>query len=341
MRPPSFVTRALARLTIAALVALAAVGLGGRLVEQQPLHLASPREPQAERRLFDQLLAAGQSLDGEVAATLYGPSPVPVAWTGRPVELPDARIAGPKAVFLVPDAQGLRLVQVQPLNDPVDGLRVGTLVLDCDFRHPAVLARELATIDLLSEGRLEVGLGAGWKNLDYERSGIPMDRPGARVDRMIEHTAVLKGMFSPGPFSFAGEHYRIDELDGTPAPFREGGPPILIGGGAPRVLRFAGATADIVGVNASVLSGEIDVDAAQDAAADRIDRKIEWIREGAGDRFDDLEFNAWLAVVELTALESAGVIFMEENGDGPGVKLRKRPADEGLRPDQLSAENDG
>ena len=179
-------------------------------------------------------------------------------------------------------------------------MNVGTLVLDCDFRHPAVLARELATIDLLSEGRLEVGLGAGWKNLDYERSGIPMDRPGARVDRMIEHTAVLKGMFSPGPFSFAGDHYRIDELDGTPSPFREGGPPILIGGGAPRVLRFAGATADIVGVNASVLSGEIDVDAAQDAAADRIDRKIEWIREGAGDRFDDLEFNAWLAVVELT-----------------------------------------
>jgi hypothetical protein len=111
---------------------------------------------------------------------------------------------------------------------------------------------------------------------------------------------LLKGMFSPGPFSFAGDHYRIDELDGTPSPFRESGPPILIGGGAPRVLRFAGATADIVGVNASVLSGEIDVDAAHDAAADRIDTKIEWIREGAGDRFDDLEFNAWLAVVELT-----------------------------------------
>src|SRR5258708_7921206 len=83
-------------------------------------------------------------------------------------------------------------------------LNVGTLVLDCDFRHPAVLSRELATIDVLSEGRLELGLGAGWKRLDYDRSGIPMDSPKVRVDRMIEHTAVLKGLFADGPFSFEG-----------------------------------------------------------------------------------------------------------------------------------------
>jgi signal transduction histidine kinase len=177
MRPPSFITRALTRLTIAALAAVAAVGIGGRLVEQQrfgtdtaaarervglavqqavqdlqarlerlvaatpvetdALQLATQREPQAERRLFDQLLAAGRFLDSEVAATLYGPSPIPVAWSGRPVELPDARIAGPKAVFLVPDAQGLRLVQVQPLSDPNDGQRVGTLVLQAPLARTA------------------------------------------------------------------------------------------------------------------------------------------------------------------------------------------------------------
>ena len=179
-------------------------------------------------------------------------------------------------------------------------MRVGALVFDCDFRHPAVLARELATIDQLSEGRLEVGLGAGWKRLDYDRSGIAMDRPGLRVDRMIEHTAVLKGLFAPGPFTFEGTHYRITDLDGTPAPFRAGGPPILIGGGAERVLGFAGATADIVGLNASIHSGEIDADAARDGAADRIDQKLAWLRAGAGDRFDDLEINAWLAAVEVT-----------------------------------------
>jgi len=179
-------------------------------------------------------------------------------------------------------------------------LNVGTLVFDCDFRHPAVLARELASIDVLSEGRLEVGLGAGWKRLDYDRSGIAMDPPKVRVDRLVEHTHVLKGLFAGGPFSFKGEHYTITELDGTPAPHRPGGPPIIIGGGGPRVLRFAGASADIVGVNASVHSGEIDVAAAQDALPERIDEKLDWVRKGAGERFDDLELNAWLAVAEVT-----------------------------------------
>jgi probable F420-dependent oxidoreductase len=179
-------------------------------------------------------------------------------------------------------------------------LRVGALVLDCDFRHPAVLARELASIDVLSEGRLEVGLGAGWKRLDYERSGIPMDPPKVRVDRMIEHTAVLKALFAGDPVTFKGEHYVITDLDGTPKPHRAGGPPILIGGGAPRVLRFAGGNADIVGVNASIHSGEVDTAAAHDALPERIDQKVEWVREGAGARFDELELNAWLAVAEVT-----------------------------------------
>ena len=179
-------------------------------------------------------------------------------------------------------------------------INIGPLVLDCDFRHPVMLARELATIDQLSEGRLELGLGAGWKALDYERSGIPMDRPGVRVSRLIEHTAVLKGLFATGPFTFEGEHYRVTHLEGTPKPFRPDGPPILVGGGAPRLLHWAGATVDIVGINASIHSGEIDAQAAQDGLAARIDQKVEWVREGAGDRFDDLELNAWLAVADVT-----------------------------------------
>jgi probable F420-dependent oxidoreductase len=181
-----------------------------------------------------------------------------------------------------------------------DTLRVGVLVFDCDSRHPAVLARELATIDQLSAGRLEVGLGAGWKGLDYDRSGIAMDPPKVRVDRMIEHTRVLKALFAGGTVSFAGAHYTITDLDGTPSPHTPGGPPILIGGGARRVLRFAGATADIVGVNASIHSGEIDTAAAHDALPERIDEKVAWVRDGAGERFDELELNAWLAVAEIT-----------------------------------------
>ncbi|MCU1387339.1 MAG: putative F420-dependent oxidoreductase, family [Ilumatobacteraceae bacterium] len=185
-------------------------------------------------------------------------------------------------------------------------LNVGPLVFDCDYRHPAVLARELATIDVLSGGRLEVGLGAGWKKSDYEKSGIPMESPKVRVDRMIEHVAVIKGLFSGEPVTFAGEHYTITDLVGTPTPVRPGGPPILIAGGGRRVLRFAGAAADIVGVNASIHSGEIDTAAAQDALANAIDQKVAWTREGAGDRFDDLELNAWLSVAEVTD-DSAGV----------------------------------
>ncbi len=185
-------------------------------------------------------------------------------------------------------------------------LRVGSLVFDCDYRHPAVLARELATIDLLSEGRLEVGLGAGWKRLDYDRSGIAMESPKIRVDRMIEHTRIVKALFAEEPVTFAGEHYSITDLPGTPRPYTAGGPPILIGGGARRVLRFAGATADIVGVNASIHSGEVDTDAAHDALPERIDEKVGWVREGAGARFDELELNAWLAAAELTD-DTAGV----------------------------------
>ncbi len=179
-------------------------------------------------------------------------------------------------------------------------INVGSLVLDCDFRHPVVLARELATIDQLSEGRFELGIGAGWKALDYEHSGIPMDRPGVRVSRMIEHLQVLRALFADGPVNFAGEHYTVTDLEGTPKPFRPGGPPIVIGGGAPRLLRFAGANADIVGVNASIHSGEVDAAAAQDGLAASIDQKVAWVKEGAGDRFDQLELNAWLAIAEIT-----------------------------------------
>ncbi len=127
-----------------------------------------------------------------------------------------------------------------------------------------------------------------------------MDPPKVRVERMMEHTRVLKALFADEPVTFAGEHYSIADLPGTPRPHRPEGPPILIGGGARRVLRFAGAHADIVGVNASIHSGEIDTAAAQDAAPERIDEKVEWVREGAGARFDDLELNAWLAVAEIT-----------------------------------------
>lgn len=179
-------------------------------------------------------------------------------------------------------------------------LHLGVLVLDCDYRHPAVVQRELATIDQLSGGRLEIGLGAGWKKTDYDQSGIAMQRPGIRVDRLIEHTAVIKGLFGAEPFNFVGEHYQITDMVGMAGNTPGQCPPILIGGGAPRVLGFAGRHADIVGVNASIHSGAIDTDSAHDALPERIDAKVARVRETAGKRFDDIELNAWLSVAQLT-----------------------------------------
>jgi probable F420-dependent oxidoreductase len=178
-------------------------------------------------------------------------------------------------------------------------LLVAPMVLACDFRHPAVLARELASIDVLSDGRLEIGLGAGYNPLDYSRSGIAHDPPGVRVDRLIEHTTVLRQLFSDGATNFVGQHYRIAELDGTPKPTRPGGPPIIIAGGGKRMLTFAAQQADIIGVNPS-LPGKPDASTSRDALPDSIDAKFALIRDAAGDRFDALEFNAWLSVARVT-----------------------------------------
>jgi probable F420-dependent oxidoreductase len=181
-----------------------------------------------------------------------------------------------------------------------EDLIVATAVLAVDFRHPAVLARELAAIDLLSAGRLEVGLGAGYNVDDYRWSGIPMDPPKVRVDRLEEYVAVLRGLFADGPFSFDGDHFQIDALDGTPHPHTLGGPPIFIAGGGPRMLRFAARQADIVGVNPSLPTSEKRAEAVRDGVAARIDEKFALVREAAGDRYDDLEFHGWLREAQVT-----------------------------------------
>ena len=179
-------------------------------------------------------------------------------------------------------------------------LTVATAVFAADFRHPAVLARELAAIDVLSEGRLEVGLGAGYQVDDYRASGIAMDPPKVRVDRLIEYVTVLRGLFADGPFTYEGEHFKIDALDGTPHPTTPGGPPIFVAGGGPRMLRFAAREADIVGVNPSLPTSERRTEARRDGLAERIDEKFALVRKTAGERFDDLVFHCWLQVAEIT-----------------------------------------
>lgn len=179
-------------------------------------------------------------------------------------------------------------------------LRVGTLVLDNDFKHPVVTAKEAATLDLVSDGRLELGIGAGWMTTDYEQSGIAHDPANVRVDRLAEAVTVLKGLFADGPFTFAGEHYTITELDGQPAPVQRPHPPLLLGGGGPRMLRLAAREADIVGINPALRTGKVDTETARDGIGALTDQKVGWVREAAGDRYAELELNVLVFGVMLT-----------------------------------------
>jgi probable F420-dependent oxidoreductase len=202
-----------------------------------------------------------------------------------------------------PDHFGDQLAPLPALiaiADATAELRVGTLVLDNDYRHPVVLAKELATVDVLSGGRLEAGLGAGWMRSDYDQSGIPMDPPKVRVDRFEEGLRVIKNAFADGPQDFSGEHYTVTGYAGQPTPVQKPGPPILIGGGMKRVLSIAGREADIVGINPSIRSGQVDAEAARDGAAGQTDQKVAWVREAAGARFDDLELNLLVFACVIT-----------------------------------------
>ncbi len=179
-------------------------------------------------------------------------------------------------------------------------LRIGMLVLGNDYKHPAVVAKEAATLDVLSDGRLEFGLGAGWMTADYEALGLTYDRPGTRIDRLEEALAVVKGAWGGAPFDFAGKHYTITAYDGLPVPVQRPRPPILVGGGGQKLLTLAGREADIVGVNPILRAGVIGADAARDTLGDSTARKIGWVRQAAGERFDDLELQIRYFVAAIT-----------------------------------------
>ncbi len=213
-------------------------------------------------------------------------------------------------VVTMPDHFDDQLAPVPALMAVADAtttLRIGALVWDNDYKHPVVLAKELATLDLLSEGRLEIGLGAGWMASDYDKSGIAYDRPGVRIDRFEEGLAIIKGLMGPGPFSFAGEHYRVTDLDGTPKPVQGPCPPILIGGGGKRVLSIAAREADIVGVNASMHAGVVGPDAIASMTADSVDDKVAIVRAAAGARLADIEMNVRVFMVQVTEQREATI----------------------------------
>ena len=171
-------------------------------------------------------------------------------------------------------------------------IKVGARVMCIDYRNPAVLVKEMATLDFFSEGRLEFGIGAGWLQGEYEAMGVPWDSAGIRIDRLGDVVRMAKLLMADGEVNFESEkptsHVRAVGFEGLPKTIQRPHPPIMIGGGARRVLQLAGREAQIVSLNFDNSSGKIGP-GVPTSDAEATAQKIEWIREGAGDRFDELE----------------------------------------------------
>jgi probable F420-dependent oxidoreductase len=205
-------------------------------------------------------------------------------------------------------------------------LRVGAFVFNNNLRHPAVLAQDLATLDRLSGGRLEVGLGAGWNKPEHDATGLPFEPVGTRVAKLAEAIEVFQGCFGEEKFSFAGEHYTITDYDAQPKPVQRPHPPIFIGGGGKRLLTLAAQKAQIIGLSPRITKNDkglptIDVATATAAATEE---KLGWIRAAAGERFADLELNTYpgLGPMVLTGdAKGEAARRADKAGELTGVKL--------------------
>lgn len=179
-------------------------------------------------------------------------------------------------------------------------LGLATVVLGNDFRHPAVVARDAATLDALSGGRFEIGLGAGWMTSDYVESGIPLDPAGMRIGRMAESATIIKALLRGETVTLDGEFYSVSELTCLPPPIRPDGPPLFMGGGGKRMLRTAARLANIVGINPNLAAGVIDERAGADATFERATEKIAWVRDAAGSRFGDIELQSRIHIAMVS-----------------------------------------
>lgn len=211
------------------------------------------------------------------------------------------------SILVVPDHFRDHLAPVPALTAAAlatTRLRVGSLVFSNDFRHPAVLAKDAATIDVLSGGRFELGLGAGWLRAEYDQAGIPFAPPGTRVGRLEEAVTIIKGLLAGERVTFAGRHYTIADLEGRPMPIQRPHPPIAIGGGGRRTLTLAAREASIVGLvpRARRDGSGLDMTDLSDAATRE---KLEWVRAAAGDRFESLELNALIQAVVVAERRTA------------------------------------
>lgn len=203
------------------------------------------------------------------------------------------------ATLLVPDHLNPQLAPFSALAvvaAATTTLRIGTQVLCNEFRPPVVAAKELATLDLLSGGRLDWGMGAGWLPNDVDALG-GMPAPSVRVDRLIESIGLMRSLFSGEPVRHDGEHYRVDLAGARPLPVQRPHPPLLVGGAQRRLLTFAGSVADIVSISPGLAARAFGPFGASMSVEANTDRQVGWVRAGAGERFADVE----LSVVAMPA----------------------------------------
>ncbi len=214
------------------------------------------------------------------------------------------------------------IVALMSAADATTKLRIGSLVLDNDYRHPAVLAKEAATLDLLSDGRFELGLGAGWLREEYSQTGIAFDTPGVRISRLEESLHVLKGLFADDSVTYAGNYYTITDLNSFPKPIQKPHPPILIGGGGKRILSIAGREADIIGILNSSLTSGAQVDAIEELSATTVEKKLAWVRQAAGARFSEIELSMVITLV-ITENQHNGAEELAQQREWSGIEIEK------------------
>ena len=256
------------------------------------LQAYAPNSGKEWRELARKAEASGFS-SFHLADHIIGPGPALTA-TGHPIQT----VAAIPAMAVAAEATST--------------ITVGCRVLCVDYRSPVMLAKEVATLDFFSEGRLELGLGAGWLQGEYEAIGIPFDRAGVRIDRFEEVIALLRASFADGELNIDTPHVHAVGFEAVPKPFTKSGPPIMIGGGAKRILTIAGREADIVSLNFNNSSGKLGAAGIGSSTAELTDQKIQWIKDGAGARFDQIE-------IEIAAY------FTIVTPDGEGTRAKMAP----------------
>jgi len=219
------------------------------------------------------------------------------------------------ATFLQPDHftnEFFPLPSLMAAADATKNLRIGTLVYNNDLRHPVLLAKEAAALDMLSGGRFELGIGAGWNRPEYDQVGLPFDRAGLRIERLEEALKILKQSFSDEAVNFTGKHYTVTDLNVTPKPIQRPHPPIVMGGGGKKLLSLAAREANVIGLHLKVNdNGTID---ATERIEETLAEKVEWIREAAGERFSSIELNILIS----------GFVLAQNQREAAEQHIRKR-----------------